>query len=53
MFVQMNAVVSHHVVLVTGIDEVIGMRAVLDARFQKLQAVLPNNGRVFIAMNNQ
>ena len=46
----MRAVFACHVVLVTGVDEIIGIGICIHAGFQKAQAMLPYHYRVDIAV---
>lgn len=53
MFVQMHTVPAYHVMLVSGVDEKVGMRACTNRRFQELQAVLHHHYRIFVTVNDK
>ena len=51
--VQMRTVFSDDIVLVARIDEIIGIGIRVHASLEETEAVLPNNHRVYIAVNQQ
>ena len=53
LFVEVQAVVAADVVFVVGVDEIIDLFAGFDAGIDELDAVLPDNGVVFGAMDDE
>ena len=53
LVIEVDAVVAEDIVLVVGIDEIVDELALLDAGLDELDAVLPDDGVVFGAMDDE